>query len=320
MIEHVIVMAASSGRKLESLTRTRPKAMLPLLGKPLVAWVMDSYYKAGIRRFTVVVGEREGDVAGWLTSNWYSDVKLSFALQGHQRGTASALFATRAFIDGPFIAASVDVILPDEQIARLAGYFDTHPSDIAVLNLFYAPDQIMEGAAVLLGPRGNVLYISEQPTGAHQDYMTALPVYGFTPRVLDYLDNVPVVGQSGKRVLPTAIQVIIDDQGVVGALEAGWCMRLNEPADLLKANTLLMSKYEESIVQSHLPESAEITPPVHIDPGVKIGNGVKLGPNVYLESGSTIGSNAVLQDVVVLGAEVDAGQRIERQVIGEDSP
>ncbi|MBN1311920.1 MAG: NTP transferase domain-containing protein [Anaerolineae bacterium] len=318
MIEHVIVMAASPGRKMEALTRTRPKAMLPILGKPIVAWVMDSYYKAGIRRFTVVVGEREGDVAGWLTSNWYSDVKLSFALQGHQRGTASALFATRAFIDGPFIAASVDVILPDEQIARLAGYFDSHPSDIAALNLFYAPDQVMEGAAVLLGPRGDVLYISEQPTGAHQDYMTALPVYAFTPKVLSYLDNVPVVEQSGKRVLTAAIQMIIDDRGIVGALEAGWCIRLDAPDDLLTANTLLMANYEEPIVQSRLPDTVKIASPVHIDAGVKVGNGVKLGPNVYLESGSVIGSNAVLRDVVVLGAEVDAGQKLERQVVSED--
>jgi glucose-1-phosphate thymidylyltransferase len=320
MIEHVIVMAASPGRKMEELTRTRPKAMLPILGKPIIGWVMDSYYKAGIRRFTVVVGEREGDVAGWLASSWYSDVKLTFALQGHQRGTASALFATRAFVDGPFIAASCDVILADEQIARLAGYFDSHPSDVGVLNLFYAPDQIMEGASVLLGPRGDVVYISEQSTGAHQDYMTALPVYGFTPTVLNYLDNVPVAERSGERALTSAIQVIIDDHCVVGAIETGWCLRLEEPGDLLTANTLLMARYEDSIVQSELPSTVKIIPPVHVDAGVKVGNGASLGPNVYLETGSIVGANAVLNDVAVLGAQIDPGQRVERQVIGEERP
>src|SRR5512139_799064 len=131
MIDHVIVMAASPGRKMESLTETRPKAMLPMLGKPIIAWVMDSYYRAGIRRFTVVVGEREGDVAGWLPLNWHSDVTLRFAAQGHQRGTASALFATRSLIDGPFIAASCDVILSDEHITHLTRYFESRPSDVA---------------------------------------------------------------------------------------------------------------------------------------------------------------------------------------------
>lgn len=320
MIDHVIVMAASPGRKMEALTQTRPKAMLPILGKPIIGWVMDSYYRAGIRRFTVVVGEREGDVAGWLPMHWYSDVTLRFAAQGHQRGTASALFATRSLIDGPFIATSCDVILPDEQIAHLAQYFETRPSDVAALNLFHAPDQVMQGASVLLDPRGNVLYISETPTGAHQDSMTALPVYGFTPKVLDYLDKMPVAEQSGERALAAAIQMIIDDGGVVGAVESSWNMRLDEPDDLLTANTLLMARYESSVVQSAIPETVEITPPVHIDPGVRVGSGARLGPNVYLESGTIIGPDAVLSDAVVLGAQVGAGQRIEHQVISEEQP
>lgn len=320
MIDHVIVMAASPGRRMEALTQTRPKAMLPILGKPIVGWVMDGYYKAGIRRFTVVVGEREGDVAGWLATHWYSDVTLKFAAQGHQRGTASALFATRSLIDGPFVAASCDVILSDEQIAQLSCYFEKRPSDVAALNLSHAPDQVMQGAAVLLDPRGNALYISELPTGAHQDYMTALPVYGFTPRVLDYLDKTPVAGQSGERALTAAIQMIIDDGGVVGALEVDWSIRLDAPDDLLTANTFLMAQYESPIVQSTIPESVEITPPIHIDPGVKVGGNAKIGPNVYLESGSIVGADAVLSDVVVLGAQIVVGQRIERQIVIEERP
>lgn len=320
MIDHVIVMAASPGRKMEALTHTRPKAMLPILGKPIAGRIMDGYYKAGIRRFTVVVGEREGDVAGWLAMHWYSDVTLKFAAQGHQRGTASALFATRSLIDGPFIVASCDVILPDEQIARLACYFETRPSDVAALNLSHSPDQVTQGAAVLLDPRGNVLYISELPTGAHQDYMTALPAYGFTPKVLDYLDKLPVAEQSGERALTAAIQLIIDDGGVVGALEAGESIRLDGPDDLLAANTLLMAQYESPVLQSTIPESVEITSPVHIDPGVKVGSGARIGPNVYLESGSIIGADAVVSDAVILGAQIGMGQQIEHQVIIEERP
>lgn len=320
MIDHVIVMAASPGRKMEALTQTRPKAMLPILGKPIVGWVMDGYYKAGIRRFTVVVGEREGDVAGWLATHWYSDVTLRFAAQGHQRGTASVLFATRSLIDAPFVVASCDVILPDPQIAQLAQYFEKRPSDVAALNLSHSPDQVMQGAAVLLDPRGNALYISEIPTGAHQDYMTALPVYGFTPKVLDYLDKMPVAEQSGERALTAAIQLIIDDGGVVGALEAGWSIRLDEPDDLRTANTLLMAGYESPVLQSVIPESVEINPPVHIDADVKVGSGARIGPNVYLESGSIIGADAVVSDAVVLGARIGAGRRVERQIIIEERP
>lgn len=303
---------------MEPLTRTRPKAMLPLLGMPMIARVMEDYYKAGIRRFTVVVGEQEGAAAAWLSTQWHTDIKLQFAPQGHQRGTASTLFATRALIDSPVIIAPCDVLMPEEHVKRLAVYFDTHPSDAAVLSLYYAPDDITFGSSVFLDPRGNVMYISETPTGAHQDNMTALPVYGFTPKVLDHLDRVPVKEESGERVMASAIQSMIDSGQVVGALETGWRVRLNEPEDILTACILLMARYEQPVLGSVIADSVTIIPPVHIDAGVTIGAGTKLGPNVYLETGTVVESNSEISESVILARRIGAGQSIEREVVSKD--
>jgi NDP-sugar pyrophosphorylase family protein len=311
-------MAASPGRKMERLTRTRPKAMLPILGAPMIAWVMDGYYKAGIRRLTVVVGEQEGDVAAWLLANWHADVKLTFAAQGPQRGTASTLFATRSLIDEPFLIAPCDVLLPDEHVNQLASYFETHPSDVAVLSLHYAPDKLSQGATVFLDPRGNVMYISDASAGGHQDNMTALPVYAFTPAILDYLDRLPVVEQSGERALSAGIQLMIDDKHVIGSLETGWRISLNEPEDLLTANILMMAHYEQPVLRSPVPNSVKIIPPVHIDSGVVIGAGAALGPNVYIETGSVIGPHVTLSDTIVLGVRVAAGHSIQHEVVYQE--
>lgn len=318
MIDHVIVMAAAPGRQFDRLTTSRPKVILPILGKPLIAWVMDGYYKAGIRRFTVVVGEKEGGVAAWLSANWHSDAKLSFAMQGPQRGTASTLFATRSLIDRPFLIASCDVLIPEEHAGRLASYFDSHPRDVAALSLFYAPDEVARGATVFLDPRGNVMYISETPAGAHQGHMTALPVYAFTPAILEYLDRLPVSEQSGERAVAAGIQMMIDDGKVVGALEAGWRISLDEPGDILTACILLMARYEKSVLSSDIPESAMITAPVHVDPGVVVGANVSLGPNVYLETGTVIGANSILREAVILGTRIGAGKIVEGEVVSKE--
>ncbi len=318
MIDHVIVMAASSSRGLESLTRTRPKAMLPILGKPLIAWVMEGYYRANIRRFTVVVGEHEGSVVEWLTTRWHPDVKFNFAPQGHRRGTASTLFATRTLIKEPFVITSCDHLIPEEHIIRLAQYFETHPSDAAALSLLYAPDEALESAGVLLDPRGNVIYISERPIGAHQDYMTTLPVYGFTPRVLDYLDRVPVAEESGERVLATAIQMMIDGGNLVGAIQAEWRMRIETPDDLLRANLHFLNQMEGVNLLSEIPASVRIYPPAYVDPGVVVNSGAELGPNVYLETGTVVGANAILRHTVVLGRQIGRDAHIEGELVSSD--
>jgi phosphoenolpyruvate phosphomutase len=61
-----IVLAAGRGRGLEALTAERPKVMLPIAGKPLLRWLMDSFKKEQVNDITVVGGYRADaiDTAG----------------------------------------------------------------------------------------------------------------------------------------------------------------------------------------------------------------------------------------------------------------
>ncbi len=61
-----VVLAASRGRGLEAVTANRPKVMLPIAGKPLLRWLVDSFKKENINDITVVGGYRADaiDTAG----------------------------------------------------------------------------------------------------------------------------------------------------------------------------------------------------------------------------------------------------------------
>jgi len=53
-----IVLAATRGRGLEAVTMERPKVMLPIAGKPLLRWLVDSFKKESVNDITVVGGYR----------------------------------------------------------------------------------------------------------------------------------------------------------------------------------------------------------------------------------------------------------------------
>jgi phosphoenolpyruvate phosphomutase len=53
-----VVLAASRGRGLEAMTADRPKVMLPIAGKPLLRWLVDSFKKEHVNDITVVGGYR----------------------------------------------------------------------------------------------------------------------------------------------------------------------------------------------------------------------------------------------------------------------
>jgi phosphoenolpyruvate phosphomutase len=53
-----VVLAASRGKGLEAVTTDRPKVMLPIAGKPLLRWLIDSFKKESVNDITVVGGYR----------------------------------------------------------------------------------------------------------------------------------------------------------------------------------------------------------------------------------------------------------------------
>lgn len=318
MIEHVVVMAASPSREMESLTKERPKAMLPLLGRPLIARVMDSFYEAGVRRFTVVIGEAEGGVAMWLSQNWYVDAEVKFAPLGHQRGTAASLFAARHMIDAPFVIASIDVIVPSSFLKNFLSYFEDNNNAAAALCLFHAPDEIYEAAGILLDPLGQVMFIADSSLDMHQRHNVPLPVYAFKPEILDYLMHSKVDGHSGGRSLAEIIQAMIDDKKRVGALQAEERIRVRKPEDLHWANKKMVSELSQPKVLSKLSDSVVLVPPVYIGEDVVVGDSARIGPNVYIEAKSKIGQGASLKDSVVLGARVAAKKYIDDQMIYQD--
>ena len=61
-----VVLAATRGSGLEAVTTDRPKVMLPIAGKPLLRWLVDSFKKENINDITVVGGYRADaiDTAG----------------------------------------------------------------------------------------------------------------------------------------------------------------------------------------------------------------------------------------------------------------
>src|SRR5260221_1116195 len=90
-INQAIIVASVHGPQLAQLTRDRPKAMLPVLGKPIVIRLMDRMHEAGIQHFIVVVGEEDGSLASYLSGGWVPDAKVSIVFPSQRPGPSCAV-------------------------------------------------------------------------------------------------------------------------------------------------------------------------------------------------------------------------------------
>ncbi|MFO0882970.1 MAG: NTP transferase domain-containing protein [Pirellulales bacterium] len=73
-----------------------PKVLFPVLGRPMVHYVVDALEMAGVKKAVVVVGYRAGDVKQELQSRKNCD----FALQEQRLGTGHAVMMARQFLEG----------------------------------------------------------------------------------------------------------------------------------------------------------------------------------------------------------------------------
>jgi len=79
-----IVLAAGKGTRMKS---SLPKVLYPVLGRPMIHWVLDALEKIGIERTILVVGYEANSVKSELAAR----SGIEFALQEQQLGTGHAV-------------------------------------------------------------------------------------------------------------------------------------------------------------------------------------------------------------------------------------
>jgi phosphoenolpyruvate phosphomutase len=104
-----VVLAASKG-DFGDLVRDRPKAMLPLRGKPILSWHADAFRRQGIRRIAVVRGYCKEAVDLPDIRYFDNDAYAS-------TGEVASLYAARDSLVGDVVIAYGDIVF-DEFILR----------------------------------------------------------------------------------------------------------------------------------------------------------------------------------------------------------
>jgi NDP-sugar pyrophosphorylase family protein len=303
-----VIIATGRSSGLGLLTRERPKSMLPVLGKPFVIRLMDQLKAAGLRRFIVVVGEHEGELASYLSTTWVPDVSVQMVMHTSGHGTGDALGVAARYIEGPFVLATSDHLVPPLHIKRLYQK-----------RLETQADVVLSAAAGVVPPTFPALRVEG-------DRVTALQVNA--PRQGREWSGFAVMA-CNRRLLNHTSQTAPDDfeaalalnallaaGGAIRFMPTEWNISLTRDIDLLTINRRFLGEERDSHILSEIPSTVRIVPPVRIDPRVSIGRGAKLGPNVYIEAGAQVGANAIISNSIVLSsAEIRAEEQIHNQIV-----
>ena len=313
-----VILAAGRGKRLKSLTLDRSKAMLPIVGKPVVQRVMETLTANGLDDFVLVIRPEDWQLVRYFRTESTITARVRFAYQERTLGMAHALRCAAPLLDGPFILSACDNLVSVEDVRKLVKRWAEKPLPNGVLTLLpVEPDRLGSvGIVEMDGPWVNRIIEKPQPEQVTSN-ISSLPLYCFSERILAYLEDVPL-SPRGEYELQDAIQMLIEREGNICGVEINARLTLTNADDLLALNKHYLDQESSNlrIAMRKLGKATQIFTPVHIESGVEIGNGCRLGPYLYIESGCRIGDGVSLSESVLLGgAVIPARANITGQVI-----
>jgi mannose-1-phosphate guanylyltransferase len=191
------VLAAGLGTRMGDATRTTPKCLLPVAGKPLLGRWFDLLARAGVGQALVNTHHLAEAVRAFVAAS-APPLEVTLAHEPALLGSAGTLRENRGFVSGEerFLVVYADNASTVDLRALLRAH---RPGDVATLGLFRVPDPKTKGI-VELDAEGRMVGFTEKPEQPMSDLAWAGLLVGI-PALLDAIpDRTPC--DLGHDVLP----------------------------------------------------------------------------------------------------------------------
>lgn len=302
-----VVMAGGEGSRLRPLTIGRPKPLVPVVNKAVMAHILDLLKSHGITEVIVTVRYMAAAIQDFFEDGRSLGMQLTYAVEESPLGTAGSVRNAADYLDDTFLVISGDA-LTDMDLTHL---IDTHKARgaKASMALSRVPNPL-EFGVIITDEEGNITRFQEKPSwGEVMSDTVNTGIYVLEPDVLELIPpntnfdfSTELFPQMLANGLPLYGHVTDDYWCDVGSIDE--YRRAN--ADMLYGRVKMADPFGEHIGGGiWVGEDVEIAPSAQLYGPIFLGNGVKIKGNV------TVYGPCVIRDYTI----VDAYTRIERSIL-----
>ena len=320
-----IILAAGESRRMRPLTSNRPKVMLPIANRPILEHLLVEVKDAGIGEFIFVVGYCDEQVRSYFGSGEKWGVKIAYAEQRKQLGTADAIRMVEGIVEGNFLVINGDVIVNRKDIARLIKRVHNTISVIEVKD--------PGGLGMVELADGKVVNIYEK-TQRPPTTMANAGLYLFTPEIFGAIARTEK-SPRGEYEITDSLQILMGTKQGLHYQEIKSWLDLSYPWDLLRANESMLAglepqnlgEVEENVMLKGavaIGKNTVIRSGAYIVGPVIIGENCEIGPNCFIRPSTSIGDGChigaaveVKNSIIMKGSKVPHLNYVGDSVIGE---
>lgn len=302
-----VVTAGGAGTRLRPLTTAVPKALLPIVGEPMLSRVVQLLGRHGVDRCVVTLQHQASVVLKYFSTDRVEHIDLRFLTEPRPLGTSGSVrYALNWLEDDDILVISGDC-LTDMDVQSL---YEGHVSTGADLTMALArrADPRTFGV-VTVDPAGRLLSLVEKPSwGEVADDTVNTGIYIVNQRVLGSIAS-DEPSDWAQDIIPRLIR---DRANVFGRVLDGYWEDVGSFTAYTKAHRDVLDGLVRSEVDAfevapgiflatgaELSPDAVVVPPVYIGPFAKIEAGAVVGPYTVVGTNALIRSRAVVDHCVL---------------------
>lgn len=305
-----IIMAGGEGSRLRPLTCNRPKPMVPVVNRPIMAYCIDLLREHGIKEIGVTLRYLPEAIQEYFGSGRDFGVHLRYFVEDNPLGTAGSVKNAALFLDRTFVVVSGDA-LTDINLSEAVA-FHKKKGAIATIVLTRV-DCPLEYGVVITDESGRIRRFLEKPGWGEVFSDTVnTGIYILEPEALDFFEKGTEFDFS-KDLFPLLLR---EKKPLYGAvLDGYWCdvgsleVYLMAHRDILSGKVKVNLRGREAIPGVWVEDGAVVDPAARLEGPLVVGADAVVGPGAHLGSFTVIGS----------GCTVQAGASIKRSVLWKNS-
>ena len=253
MVKKAVIPAAGLGIRFLPITKAQPKEMLPVVNKPVIQYVIEEAYHAGLAQVLLITGKHKRAIEDHLDrSNLPSDhpalkefddildaISLYYTRQKVQAGLGDAIRYTEAFVDGEYFAVLLgdNITVPNCSRELIRVHERYHAPVIAIERI--SPDKIRNHGVIVGSEQEPGVYrireLHEKPDEPISD-LAIIGRYILPPDIFAYLSTTDK-GYGNELQLTDALNAMVQNgREMYAVLHTGKRFDLGNNIDWLKAN------------------------------------------------------------------------------------
>lgn len=284
-----IILSAWRGTRLQPLTNTIPKPMIQICWKPILEYLLENIYEY-VDEIILVVKYKQEIISQYFWEN-YKWVKITYKTQSEEKWTAAALKWIQTLHD-VFILYWDSIISKQDMknILESEKYwvFAQKVDDPSKYWIFQTDEN------------NKILWVVEKP----QEFIWDLAnLWGFKMKaeILDFIKEIKI-SPRWEYELTDALNLYVEKNNFYAFELQEKFIDIWYPWDILDANTYILEKLEDSIIDWEVEENVQIKWNIILEKWAVLKSGTYIEWNCYIAKDSKIGPNTYLRWNTVIGS------------------